>query len=68
MCYSSGCRPIHKAIALSNGAPETAVHECVAVVDRRIARLAIGGFPDWPIWDERLRDLLPKMEWWIKVG
>ena len=22
---------------------------------RRVARLAIGGFPDWPIWDERLQ-------------
>ena len=24
-------------------------------LDWRVARLAIGGFPDWPIWDERLR-------------
>ena len=33
VCYNSGCRPIHKAIVLSNGAPETAVHRCVAVVE-----------------------------------
>ena len=35
VCFSSGCRLIHKAIVLSNGAPKTAVHEykCVAVVE-----------------------------------
>ena len=33
VCYSSGCRPIHKAIVLSNGAYETDVHKCVAVVE-----------------------------------
>ena len=32
MCYSSGCRTIHKAVVLSNGAPETVVHRCVAVI------------------------------------
>ena len=33
VCYSSGCRPIHMAIVLSNAAHETDVHRCVAIVE-----------------------------------